>query len=199
MRPRGARLGAYHRNDTILLENQLKSFARRADALVLWLDCHREREAISDEVREVCLAVGGSSSWIRPEYVYQAQFLTVLREKITRALHSLGRVDDNFVRAVQTLSDLDLRVGAVFTRFQKRFKGFGNGRGGVVGYEPCEFPTSRFVVERWAKIETFVTEDFWFIVMTVVIEEEKFGGGEETKMERPPPCGGKKRMVHLNW
>jgi DNA topoisomerase-3 len=38
---------------------------------------------------------------------------------------------------------------------------------GVVSYGPCQFPTLGFVVERWARIETFVPEDFWFLQLTI--------------------------------
>ena len=37
----------------------------------------------------------------------------------------------------------------------------------VISYGPCQFPTLGFVVERWARIQTFVKEDFWFLDMTI--------------------------------
>jgi DNA topoisomerase-3 len=55
----------------------------------------------------------------------------------------LGRVNENFVQAVQARSEHDLRVGAAFTRFQtlrlqKNFDEFANGSQGVVSYGPCQ-------------------------------------------------------------
>jgi DNA topoisomerase III len=95
-------------------------------------------------------------------------------------LQSLGRLNENFVQAVQARSELDLRVGAAFTRFQtlrlqRNFDGFSDG--GVISYGPCQFPTLGFVVERWARIETFVPEDFWTIDLSICVDMNDNGGG----------------------
>ena len=121
------------------LKIMLQSQARTANAIILWLDCDREGEAISDEVRTVCLE--GNAS-LRSK-VYRAKFSTVLPQEIRRALQSLGRVNECFVQAVQARSEHDLRVGAAFTRFQalrlqKNFDEFANGSQGVVSYGPCQ-------------------------------------------------------------
>ena len=96
------------------LERMLIQLSRRATALILWLDCDREGEAISDEVRTVCLKgnprFAGQGQQNR---IYRAKFSTVLPGEIGRALRSLGRVNENFVQAVQARSEHDLRVGAV--------------------------------------------------------------------------------------
>lgn len=80
--------------------------------VILWLDCDREGEAIGDEVRTCC--------WRANPHLpmYRARFSTVLPNEIQRALCSLGRLNESFVQAVQARSELDLRVGASFTRFQ---------------------------------------------------------------------------------
>lgn len=93
--------------------------------------------------------------------------------QLRRSLSTLGRINDHFVQAVQARSQMDLRVGAAFTRFQtlrlqKKFQLPGGGKG-VVSYGPCQFPTLGFVVERWARIETFVPEDFWFLDLALRI------------------------------
>lgn len=203
-----APIDTLYRPDMEPLVQMLHAQARNADALILWLDCDREGEAIGDEVRTVCVQAnprlmhqqqqqqrhhqhhhqhGGSK-------VYRAKFSTVLPGEIQRALRTLGRVNEAFVQAVQARSEIDLRVGAAFTRFQtlrlqRKFDGFSDGK--VVSYGPCQFPTLGFVVERWARIETFVAEDFWFLEMTIRLRadgsvvnmggeggEEDGGGGE---------------------
>lgn len=152
-----------YREDLQGLERMLRDLSRRATVLILWLDCDREGEAISDEVRTVCFKGNPRLKVLR------AKFSTVLPQEIQRALKTLGQVNENFVHAVQARSELDLRVGAAFTRFQtlrlqKKFDGFADG--GVISYGPCQFPTLGFVVERWARIETFVPEDYWYIEMS---------------------------------
>ena len=121
------------------LKNMLQTQARAADVIILWLDCDREGEAICDEVRTVCVK---ANQRVRSK-IYRAKFSTVLPQEIKRALHSLGRINEFMVQAVQARSEHDLRVGAAFTRFQtlrlqKKFDEFANGSQGVVSYGPCQ-------------------------------------------------------------
>ena len=63
------------------------------------------------------------------------------------------------------MQELDLRIGAAFTRFQtmrlqRRFPSLANQ---LLSYGSCQFPTMGFVVERYKAIENFVPEDFWKI------------------------------------
>lgn len=69
-----------------------------------------------------------------------------------------------FLGAVDVRQQLDLRIGAAFTRFltigiQNQFPA----QKEVVSYGSCQFPTLGFVVDRWKKRENFVPEDFWYI------------------------------------
>ena len=158
-----------YRDDMIGLERQLRSLSQQCTVLILWLDCDREGEAIGDEVREVCLSANPRLA------VYRARFSTVMAQEIQRALKSLDRLNENFVAAVQARSELDLRVGAAFTRFQtlrlqRYFDGFSDQ--GVVSYGPCQFPTLGFVVERWARIETFRPETFWFLDLSIRVDAD---------------------------
>ena len=164
--------------------------SRDVGAVILWLDCDREGEAIADEVRHVCVEANRN---LEP-FVYRAKFSTVLDAEIRRALQHLGRLNEWFVQAVQARSQLDLRVGAAFTRFQtlrlqKKFQLSGNS---VVSYGPCQFPTLGFVVERWARIETFVPEDFWFIELSLRIpgQGQEQGQGGQSEHDRP---------IHFSW
>ena len=121
------------------LEKMLHEQSKNVDAIILWLDCDREGEAIAEEVRVVCCI--SNPRLERTNMVFRARFSTVMKQEIKRALYSLDRINQSFVQAVQARSELDLRVGAAFTRFQtlrlqKKFEGFNNG--GVVSYGPCQ-------------------------------------------------------------
>ena len=57
------------------------------------------------------------------------------------------------------------------------------------------FPTLGFVVERWARIETFVPEDFWYLDMSITINmsdntimnsnQSNASGGQQNTRSRP--------------
>ena len=164
-----------YREDMQPLERMLRTISTQADALILWLDCDREGEHIAHEVREVCQR--GNPRLQRMNRVYRAKFSTVLPNEIQRALKSLGRINEGMVDAVEARMQLDLRVGAAFTRFQslrlqQRFDQFNGGNKKVISYGPCQFPTLGFVVERWARIETFVPENFWTIEMSITVPDD---------------------------
>ena len=72
---------------------------------------------------------------------------------------------DSLAKACAARSMLDLRVGAAFTRFQclRLQQLYPNlfGRGHLISYGGCQFPTLGFVVDRYRQAERFVSEDFW--------------------------------------
>ncbi|KHN88784.1 DNA topoisomerase 3 [Toxocara canis] len=135
--------------------------SRRSDVLVIWTDCDREGEGIGAEVASVCLS-------IKPNMpVYRARFSEITGAAIWRALNNLGRLDDRVVDAVECRqSELDLRIGAAFTRLQtlhlrNNFASIFREFKDIVSYGSCQFPTLGFVVERFKAIQEFVVESFW--------------------------------------
>lgn len=74
--------------------------------------------------------------------------------------------------AVDARIELDLRTGAVWTRFLSlRYRQRHAGLEETVSYGACQFPTLGFVVHRFNQIESFVPEAFW----RLVLEMEKDG------------------------
>jgi DNA topoisomerase-3 len=64
--------------------------------------------------------------------------------------------------------ELDLRLGAAFTRMQtmalqNMIPTQGEERGKVISYGSCQFPTLGFVVDRYLRVRNFVPEPFWYI------------------------------------
>ncbi|GMH91015.1 hypothetical protein TL16_g11935 [Triparma laevis f. inornata] len=148
------------------LKKELEIQARKATVLVLWLDCDREGEAIADEVATICKESNRSLQ------IFRAHFSSVLPGEITNALNRLGRLDYKQVHAVNARQEIDLRIGAAFTRLQTKRLQSKFGLGGVVSYGPCQFPTLGFVVERWARIETFIPERFYTIKMAMKVDPD---------------------------
>jgi DNA topoisomerase-3 len=137
----------------------LQEQARLCDILVIWTDCDREGEGIGFEVIDVCTAINPRLN------VYRAKFSELTPTAITRAWRNLERPNKNLSNAVDVRSELDLRIGAAFTRFQtirlqKRFPTLADK---LISYGSCQFPTLGFVVERYKAIQNFVVEEFWKI------------------------------------
>lgn len=78
-----------------------------------YLDSYnREGENIGYEVISVCRAV-------KPDIVvHRAKFSEITYHSITRAIANLQQPDKNVSDAVDVRQELDLRIGAAFTRFQ---------------------------------------------------------------------------------
>jgi len=92
--------------------DNLSARARQCAMVVLWLDCDREGENIAYEVLAVALAANPRLA------VRRARFSSLVRPELERAVARLGAPDRHASEAVDVRQELDLRVGASFTRFQ---------------------------------------------------------------------------------
>ena len=143
------------------LLHTLQREARHSDSLILWLDCDREGENIAFEVATTCQQV-------RPSlHILRARFSALIPADIHAALQSLGSPNRHLSDAVDARQEIDLRVGAAYTRFQTLLlRGVCPGMGsGVVSYGPCQFPTLGFVVAAWKRRMAFVRQRFWTVHM----------------------------------
>lgn len=131
--------------------------------LVLWLDCDREGENIGFEVVQICQKANQRLS-IEAGTIIRARFSDYTPTSIFRAMQNptLPNIHDSL--AVDARQEIDLRIGAAFTRFQtmRLRRQFANMPKNI-SYGPCQFPTLGFIVERWFKIQNFVQEKFWQI------------------------------------
>lgn len=145
------------------IEKTLVEQAKKCDVLLLWLDCDLEGENIGFEVMNVCLGAN------RRLDVWRARFSALIPRDIMRALQFPERPNEKFNDAVEARQEIDLRLGAAFTRFQtlrvqNKFDNLGTA---LVSYGPCQFPTLGFVVDRHLQIEAFKPESFWSIACEV--------------------------------
>ena len=133
--------------------------ARYASTLFIWTDCDREGEHIGSEVRQ---AAQKGNNGIQ---VKRAQFSNTERAHVIRAAQSPVDLDERQVNAVAARIEIDLRLGAVFTRFQTlTLQNMGQElEGHVISYGSCQFPTLGFVVDRYFRVKNFVPEKFWSI------------------------------------
>ncbi|KAI8368332.1 DNA topoisomerase [Choanephora cucurbitarum] len=157
-------------NSKQLAEN-IKQQVLRADVLFIWTDCDREGEAIGGDLADFCRAIKSSIP------VWRARFSAMQPAEIHYAAQHHTELDRKQVEAVRARSELDLRIGAAFTRLQTiclrpYFNAVPDGKK-VVSYGSCQFPTLGFVVDRYLQVEQFIPEPFWKISMSYVQDELK--------------------------
>ncbi|KAL9583382.1 MAG: hypothetical protein Q9212_002741 [Teloschistes hypoglaucus] len=134
--------------------------AQYAKALFVWTDCDREGEHIGSEVRQAALQGNPRLD------VKRAVFSNTERAHILRAAQNPVPLDERQVNAVAARIELDLRLGAVFTRFQTlTLQALGGDLADqrIISYGSCQFPTLGFVVDRYFRVKNFVPEQFWSI------------------------------------
>ncbi|XP_006901251.1 PREDICTED: DNA topoisomerase 3-alpha [Elephantulus edwardii] len=147
------------------IKKTLEREVQQCQALVIWTDCDREGENIGFEIIHVCKAVKPSLPVLR------ARFSEITPQAIRAACENLTEPNQRVSDAVDVRQELDLRIGAAFTRFQtlrlqKIFPEVLAEQ--LISYGSCQFPTLGFVVERFKAIQAFVPETFHRIKVTHV-------------------------------
>ncbi|KAL3468461.1 DNA topoisomerase [Aspergillus heterothallicus] len=145
--------------DKIAIARNIQQQARSSRALFIWTDCDREGEHIGTEVRNQ--AKEGN----RDIVVKRAVFNNTERAHILNAARTLGELDERQANAVAARIELDLRIGAAFTRLltlqlQPLHESLD---GKTLSYGSCQFPTLGFVVDRYLRVKRFKPEKFWGI------------------------------------
>ncbi|KAK5055103.1 hypothetical protein LTR84_012851 [Exophiala bonariae] len=141
------------------IANNIQAKARGAAILFIWTDCDREGEHIGGEVRDQ--AKKGNSRIV----VKRAKFSNTERAHVIQAAQTPIEMDERQVSAVSARIELDLRIGAAFTRMQtlelQRLSE--NLKDQTISYGSCQFPTLGFVVDRYNRVRNFKPETFWLL------------------------------------
>ncbi|GAA5979660.1 hypothetical protein JCM5350_003800 [Sporobolomyces pararoseus] len=149
------------------IEANLTAEARKATHLMIWTDCDREGEFIGSVVAEVCRKAN-------PRIVVKrARFSAIIPAQINAACRNPVDLDMAQASAVSARMELDLRVGAIFTRtqsleLQKRVNTLADK---LISYGPCQFPTLGFVVDQYERVQAFIPEPFWHIHVGIIRDE----------------------------
>lgn len=152
----------YVKKDAKNIEKTLIEEAKHAQVLFLWLDCDTEGENICFEVIDVCIKANPRLQ------IFRAQFSALIPRDIIRTLNNPSVPNKNLSESVEARQEIDLRLGAAFTRLQtlRVQNRFHQLKHIVVSYGTCQFPTLGFVVDRYTKIKAFREEEFWGISCT---------------------------------
>ncbi|KFQ18375.1 DNA topoisomerase 3-alpha, partial [Merops nubicus] len=158
-----AEIEKYCPENYVDIKRTLEREVQQCQALVIWTDCDREGENIGFEIIHVCKAVKPNLQ------VFRARFSEITLHAVRTACENLTQPDQKTSDAVDVRQELDLRIGAAFTRFQtlrlrKIFPDILADQ--LISYGSCQFPTLGFVVERFKAIQAFVPETFYKIKVT---------------------------------
>jgi DNA topoisomerase III len=152
-----ARISSFVQDDKKPIAKNIENEARNAQTLFIWTDCDREGEHIGSEIRDIALKANPGLN------VKRAHFSNVERNHVINAARRPVDLDEKQVNAVQARIELDLRIGAAFTRLQTLALKpmIQHMQDSVVSYGSCQFPTLGFVVDRYFRVKNFVPEPFW--------------------------------------
>lgn len=157
------------KEDAKNIHKNLTVQAKRASVLVIATDNDREGENIGFEIIEECKRVNANIQVLR------MKFGSLTRHEITHAMQHLVPPDELASDACRARSEIDLRIGCVFTRFQtlRIQQLYPDLQQKLVSYGPCQFPTLGFIVDRYCSREAFITEDFYKIIVNHTVEGSK--------------------------
>lgn len=127
--------------------------------MFLWTDCDREGEHIGAEVRSQALK-GNPRIQVK-----RAKFSNTERNHVIQAARNPIDLDERQANAVSARIELDLRIGAAFTRLQTlQLQALSSKlENQILSYGSCQFPTLGFVVDRYYRVRNFKPEVFWLI------------------------------------
>ncbi|KAL6703839.1 DNA topoisomerase [Coniothyrium glycines] len=148
--------------DKKVVASNIESQARNASILFIWTDCDREGEHIGTEIRDIVRKVNPRIQ------VWRARFSNIERAHVIQASQNPIQLDEAQAQAVSARIELDLRLGAAFTRMQtlalqNMIPSQSEERKKIISYGSCQFPTLGFVVDRYLRVRNFVPESFWHI------------------------------------
>ncbi|KAJ5132303.1 hypothetical protein N7448_006461 [Penicillium atrosanguineum] len=171
--------------DKLAIAENIRNQARYSKALFIWTDCDREGEHIGSEVRNQAKAGNARIE------VKRAKFSNTERAHVLRAAREPVELDEFQANAVAARIELDLRIGAAFTRLQtlqlqavvaalkEKVISYGKYRSGSskimthASTGSCQFPTLGFVVDRYLRVKNFKPETFWSIKVMHQRERKK--------------------------
>ena len=169
-----ARIDTYVEDSKKPIARNIETQARYSQILYIWTDCDREGENIGTEIRDI--AVKAKPMLGQHGKTVRARFSNIERNHIINAAQNPVSIDEAQAQAVASRIELDLRIGASFTRnltlsVQPLLVAANSEDKQVISYGSCQFPTLGFVVERYFRVRNFVPETFW----TIKVMHEKDG------------------------
>ncbi|NIM04090.1 MAG: hypothetical protein GTN65_00345, partial [Armatimonadetes bacterium] len=147
--------------------NTVRAAVHGAETLIVMSDNDREGENIGMQIVRIARRV------VPTLRIKRMRFSAVTPEQIWTAYRNLDELNSALSNASEARQEVDLRLGAAFTRLatlsvQQRSPS------GVISIGPVQTPTLGLVVKRWETIHQFKPELFWYLVALVRIGSEQY-------------------------
>lgn len=155
------------RGETLPYLKALRSLAYKAEEVYLALDADVEGEAIAYEAALAVRLVN------RRAKMYRVRFNAVTYKDIRAAFQKPTRLDLKQAEKVFTRMQIDLTLGAVFTRFLTLTVKNSLQKGQFLSYGPCQTPVLGMVVARELERRNFKPEKYYVIKALVEIGGNK--------------------------
>ncbi|OQE46997.1 hypothetical protein PENCOP_c001G07854 [Penicillium coprophilum] len=147
--------------DKLPIADNIRDQAKYSKALFIWTDCDREGEHIGSEVRNQAKAGNARIE------VKRAKFSNTESAHVRRAALEPVNLDEYQASAVAARIELDLRIGAAFTRLQTLQLQT------VVAALKEKIISYGFVVDRYLRVKNFKPETFWGVKIILNREGKK--------------------------
>ncbi|MEM4293259.1 MAG: DNA topoisomerase I [Thermoplasmata archaeon] len=133
----------------------IKNLAAKCERIIIATDYDREGELIGKEALEIAGLSPGDQK------VKRAKFSALTKQEITEAFQNLQEFDEALANAAAARQEIDLKWGAVLTRFIST----SSGRVGknFLSVGRVQSPTLALVVENDKLIKNFVPQRYWEI------------------------------------
>ncbi|MEM4509707.1 MAG: type IA DNA topoisomerase [Pyrobaculum sp.] len=165
------------REEAIPYVKTLKKLAKTAREVYLALDADVEGEAIAYETALVVKQVNKTAS------IYRVKFNAVTPRDIKKAFQQPTEIDLRLVEKVFTRMQIDLTLGAVFTRFLTLTVAHVLDKGKFLSYGPCQTPVLGIVVNRELERRNFKPEKYYVIKAVVNIGGELIETSANTRFK----------------
>uniref|UniRef100_A0A7E4W4E9 DNA topoisomerase n=1 Tax=Panagrellus redivivus TaxID=6233 RepID=A0A7E4W4E9_PANRE len=158
-------------DDSHDLPKALAEIADGVDAIVLWLDCDLEGEAICYEVLD-CVrdVINRPPSGNVMDVVFRARFSAA--DEATDAMERLQKPDFRQCLAARAKHDLDLRIGVAMSKYQtytlrRYLRGLDIPH---ISYGPCQIPCLTFCVDAQEAVEKHLRSYNYHIVVKLELD-----------------------------
>ncbi len=149
----------------------LKELGREAKLVYLALDGDPEGEGIAFEVISVISRENPKAQFRRP------WFSTLNPQELRKAIENAGDPNPNLAEKCFARMEVDLTIGAAFTRFLTLSVQRSAPRllplGRFLSYGPCQSPVLYLVVQRALEREAFKPEKFYKLAATLKAEDQR--------------------------